>query len=589
MKDAVENRQERAGVTQPVDKPTAIRDVVEGWVSENPGPKHIVLKGKSYSDFIRNCYLFLLVHALRHGASSTGVLIGEDDCRQIAAFLDRAKALWDVKLCEEEARAEERRLAEERREEREKRRAEAEAVRQAEEKRITDLIRESKELINEARQRLAEARRNEAQHQVKEASSNNEQSRVEQILLRHRKAVEDEYRCLLDGRCAPADYYAYVLRDRLERSAELLFGSATCPSYEIIKKDSGLLGKLRGLSFGDNCHPSNYDDPYVSSYYALRYEAGYAFEYSQIYGMLLDVMRQQAEEAPFDVLSIGSGQGLDYWGLRYALSKRGLDQLKIGWHGVDLETWPDHILDDGVALYSDGIDVCDLLAGIDKLDVKVLMFPKVICEMPHEVISAIAAWLERVTFTRDVHYLCFAHTERKSLDPSNSKHKGAPGFFHGASESSLDAVKSAALISAACKAANGQSYSIEFELPDAEPLSVSHYDVVWPTYQSGREPSWPYSYLVYNRADGNDWPVWRDDATFKMDAQLRSVMKEMGCRCCPSYIPSEGTDCDIRRVGCNNPGSCPLYKYPRFMTGRIAYQIVRLVNQASPYDEDIPF
>lgn len=549
----------------------AIIDVVEDWVSENPGPKHIALKGKSYSDFIRNCYLFLLVHALRHGASSTGALIGEDDCHQIVAFLDRAKALWDVKLCEEEARAEERRLAEERREEEEKRRA--------------DLIRESKELINEARQRLEEARRDEARRQVKEASSNNEQSRVEQILLRHRKAVEDERRCLLDGRCTPDDYYACVLRDRLERSAELLFGSATHPSYEIIKKDPGLLEKLRGLSFGDNCHPSNYDDPYVSAYYSLRYEAGYAFEYSQIYGMLLDIMRQQAEEAPFDVLSIGSGQGLDYWGLRYALSKRGLDQLKIGWHGVDLETWPDHILDDGVALYSDGVDVRDLLAGVDRLDAKVLMFPKVICEMPREVINAIAAWLERVTFTRDVHYLCFAHTQRESLNPSNENHTGPKGYFHGTNDSSLDAVKSAVLINAAYNSASRQSYNFDFELPGSSLLSVNYYRVVW----TNAGMPWQYPYLVYGGTEEDNWSVWRDDPTFSLGKPLRNAIKDMGYHCCPRYTCDQDNDCNEYSAWRNGSGTCPLHKYPRFKVKNIAYQIVRLVNQASSYDEDIPF
>lgn len=76
---------------------------------------------------------------------------------------------------------------------------------------------------------------------------------------------------------------------------------------------------------------------------------------------------------------------------------------------------------------------------------------------------------------------------------------------------------------------------------------------------------------------------------------LWSAVRGIGSSCCSKYVPSQnldyagrGTDCDIHRVGCDNSYLCPLHRYPRVKTGRIAYQIVRLVKQPT-YDDDIPF
>lgn len=226
---------------------------------------------------------------------------------------------------------------------------------------------------------------------------------------------------------------------------------------------------------------------------------------------------------------------------------------------------------------------------MNRLDAKVLMFPKVISEMPYEVISFIASWLERVAFTRDVHYLCFSHTERKSLSLSDQNHKETERYFDGATETSHDAVKSAALISTACNSANRQSYEAEFEWHNPNTMSIRYYTVIWKDHHSRREWPWRYPYLVYSNVDEKDWPVWAADVTFDMDAQLRNAIKEIGYHCCPSYIRGTGTSCETHRVGCNNPSSCLLHRYPRFMASNIAYQIVRLVNQDSPYVEDIPF
>jgi len=434
---------------------------------------------------------------------------------------------------------------------------------------------------------VEEKSQHEAQLHSELAARKKEQTRIEQLFAKHRKNVANEAARLQAGQCSWADYYAYILQDRIERSAELLFGSAKQPSYELLQKDSELLAKLKGnLSFADDRHPRDYHDPYVSAYYTLRYELGYAFEYSQIYQMLLGIMQQNNETALLDVLSIGSGQGLDYWGLCYALSKQASNWPRIGWHGVDLEKWPDHIIDDGFAQYSDGTDLREVLASMNDLNAKVLMFPKVISELSAETIGYIVSWLEHVTYTRDVHYLCFAHTERKSLDPSDAKHKGPKDCFRYPIDSSLDAVKSAALIDAACNSAKRQLYSAEITWCDLSVMSVSYYDVAWSDSKSGEGRFGTYSYINYGV---RDVPVGQFDPVFKIEKSLYEAVKGIGHACCKEFISDDAVkDCNTHRVSCNNSFVCPLHRYPRFKTGGIAYQIVRLVKQAS-YDEDIPF
>lgn len=573
---------------QPAEERMTIRGVVETWLRKNPAPKHIAVKGKSYDDFIGNCYQFLLAHALRHGARSTNVMVGNEDRQQIEAFLNKSKALWEKRRQEEQTRADSRRqVVYRRRHEKERR---IEDLHESEIQRQAKLLQEDERRLEENQRRYAalrvlnersvaeEQHSQEVQRQAELTASNNEQTRIEQIFSRHSKAVAQKRELAEAGQCLWADYYAFVLQDRIERSAELLFGDAQKPSYEILRQYPELLNDLKELSFGDDYHPRNYQDPFVNAYYTLRYELGYAFEYSQVYGLLLSLAQQQKESLPFDVMSIGSGQGLDYWGLRYALSRCGANQPEVAWQGVDLESWPDHVLEDGVAQYSDDVDVRDVLGGMNSLDVKVLMFPKVISELQGETIDYIISWLERVTYTRDVHYLCFAHTERKSLDPSDSKHKVAGDCFRFPSDSSLDAVKSAALISAARNGASRQFYESKIGWYDSSAMSVNYYDVHWRGGQNNIE-EWTetYSYLSYGDID---IPVGQCDPVFGMKKTLYEALKGIGYSCCSQFKSSSADrNCDPRLVSCNNPYGCLLYRYPRIKTGRIAYQIVRLVNE----------
>ena len=549
------------------DESLTISDVVEAWFSEHPEPENDKVAGRTYDEFARDCYLFLLANASKKGIPSTLIAIGDEERQEIVDFLDRAKAKRDKRRLEE-------------------------ARQRAEEQRR----------LEEARQRLEEQRRAEEQRL--------EEQRRLKIFSKHQRIVEDLGVSLQRRQCTLPDYYASVLRDRIERSAELLFGDASNPRYGFLKNNPKLLRKFKEFSFGDDKHPQNYKDPYVIAYYALRYELSYAFEYAQIYGLLLDIERNENGSSPFDVLSFGSGQGIDYWGLRYALSKRGAENLQIGWHGVDLETWPDHILEDGVAQYSDNTDVCDFIRGESSLRAKVLMFPKVISELPNDVIDDIASWLIDVTFTQDVHYLCFAHTERRSLNPADYMHKGADDCFDLVAESSLDAAKSAKLILAARVNAKKQHYACQEGRYLPHTMWVHSYDAEW-VGRNRKSYRGSFPYLAYVADKGRDKYIWEEenDDTFMMDEGLRDAVKGIGSSCCSMFIQkenqdneSQSTDCDVEHARCNNPNSCPLYKFPRYRTGRIAYQIVRLVKQPTsqdsplsqrpPYwelDEDIPF
>lgn len=102
------------------------------------------------------------------------------------------------------------------------------------------------------------------------------------------------------------------------------------------------LCSLIRLDYQDDSMP-NYKDSLVAHYYLLRYLPAYISEYYWIYNILL---KKHNVPVNFSVLSLGSGNGLDYIALEFALqdkykknSRKNIKQ-KIFHQGVDILTWP---------------------------------------------------------------------------------------------------------------------------------------------------------------------------------------------------------------------------------------------------------
>ena len=349
---------------------------------------------------------------------------------------------------------------------------------------------------------------------------------------------------------------------------------------------------LRRLTFDEGFDQGLYEHELVTSYYALRYEYGYAFEYSQLMRMVVRVQR----EWPLSVLSVGCGQGLDLWGLRYALAKasRGADEAT--WDGIDVCTWPTLVIPpDRHATYHLGVDLAsaigvgpsgrDVAGDLSELPTNmsyhVLTLAKVLGELSEEDVRGLEGWLRSVRFEREEHWLCIPHTERATVTGLNGK--GLP---------SADAERAVRIERAFVAGLEGQGYVRDDSwVPGAcEEMGMKMRDVAC---GPGRAP---VGCMTYARRRC----IGKVDSTFYTPSDCWAAMgllPALGEAICPDFVSAYGRvkawkggggNARRQRQTCANPGcdgsvargcTCPLYKAARVMTDRMAYQVVRFVRR----------
>jgi predicted nucleic acid-binding Zn-ribbon protein len=370
------------------------------------------------------------------------------------------------------------------------------------------------------------------------------------------------------------DYLARVLHRRFEEAASVIFGSYKHPNQFFLSCDRA--DKLKGLGFGNDKHPDCYADEDCAAYYCLRYEMEYAFEYFVVYLHLLNDMGELSQ--PLEIASLGAGQGLDLWGLMYALTRlnkcRGLN-LPIRWTGVDREAWPNKIIDQAWGIYYIQDDIKNYLKTLDGRIPQVLMFPKSICELSPTDITDICNWIINAKLTMRSHYIVIVHTDRRSLDKTQ----------HG--NQSEDSYKANRIIEAFINLGQKNDYSplipqgcLPFDDPYLFPKDKTQdwfgdVAVEW----SGNSVRCKHEVGVQFRE-----PAF---VPFGKNGKYRSVfnMVKQLYVCCEMnrdrlgiakhLVAERGEPC------CNKPG-CHLHKYPRTRLDNMAYHIVRI-------EDDIPF
>lgn len=149
---------------------------------------------------------------------------------------------------------------------------------------------------------------------------------------------------------------------------------------------------LKDLRFNSGNIP-NYEINAIQQLYLLRYFPAYTIEYYRIYTKLI----QQGFIDQYNVLSIGAGSGLDYYGLYFALNK---DLNYINYTGLDRVNW----------LYRDNLGnnrydfIHDDISAWDELDwhrYNVIMFPKSIGEFDSETFDRLLDIINNSTFEND--------------------------------------------------------------------------------------------------------------------------------------------------------------------------------------------
>lgn len=196
-----------------------------------------------------------------------------------------------------------------------------------------------------------------------------------------------------------------------------------------------------------------YDDEHTDKYYLCHFGAAYAFEYALMYELVLrdklDCFNQY--DYPIvkpSVLSLGCGSLIDLWGMKYAIAK--ITSLGLGvdeqghscfeiesYKGIDLSDWP-------VKITEGDFEQNDILNmfGIDKcISSNLIVFPKILNEIPEQVIDDLVQRIGETDFPEDEYYICFSHNHSGVIDYSYNNNNN--GLF--ISNRIVSAIKEAAI------------------------------------------------------------------------------------------------------------------------------------------------
>ena len=175
-------------------------------------------------------------------------------------------------------------------------------------------------------------------------------------------------------------------------------------SIEIAKRDT--LCDLKNVTFEGQNIP-NYANPTHQQFYLLKYFPAYLVEYYKIYSQIIE---QKFLEIPWNVLSIGFGCGIDYYGLYFAVKGKRLNfNNSVIYSGVDIIDWN----------YKDTLGnkhtrfLVQDISDWHHLDSKynVIIFPKSIGEFSHTTFGRLEKILKESSF--DNKKICLINSLRE--------------------------------------------------------------------------------------------------------------------------------------------------------------------------------
>ncbi len=145
---------------------------------------------------------------------------------------------------------------------------------------------------------------------------------------------------------------------------------------------------LRNVSFESGNLP-DYNNRAQALLYCLRYHFGYAFEYDY---MFREDILPLYKEYLINILSVGCGNGIDYWAIRHAADRRPQSLLQVNYIGIDCVNWDEKMEStgkDSVEYHHSYVKESKaILDNIPRIDV--LFFPKSISELDRTDLSYLA-------------------------------------------------------------------------------------------------------------------------------------------------------------------------------------------------------
>lgn len=158
------------------------------------------------------------------------------------------------------------------------------------------------------------------------------------------------------------------------------------------------LCELKGIDFASTLLP-DYNNVHLQQLYLLRYAFAYLFEYKRIFVKKLP-QHKMFGDPDLNILSIGCGSYLDYWGAIEAIAKNKL-QSKVKYLGIDKVKWEYTIesrKQDTLNFYEG--DITKYLSEISTLNCNFIVFPKSISEFDKETFRQICFLIRRIKFTQ---------------------------------------------------------------------------------------------------------------------------------------------------------------------------------------------
>lgn len=169
---------------------------------------------------------------------------------------------------------------------------------------------------------------------------------------------------------------------------------------------------LKGFRY-DGTNLPEYSDENIRRLYLLRYLPAYLVEYFLIYKKII---KSKHIKKKFNIISLGSGCGLDYYGAYFASNFFGLGKKHIRYTGIDAIDWKYKRKLGNNKIYFVNEDI-NGWKELDEDEYNIIIFSKSIGEFDSKTFSNIKSIFKATSFSENqICLVCSLREQRRSID-----------------------------------------------------------------------------------------------------------------------------------------------------------------------------